>query len=1539
MGKLTSNRSRLFFQILCFIIFIPTFALSEETYVFERMWPTLQKPWYFQNPKSAVVDSKGYIYMIDDAYTYSFVHKLSSDGQMVGKWGGHGSGDGQFAAPTGIAIDNSDYVYVADNGRIQKFSSDGRFITKWVDLGSESSEDFRPYRLAVDGSGFIYVVDKVANCIRKLTPDGQAPVKWGSTGSDSGQFDRPEDIAIDLQGNIYVAEWNNHRVQKFTSDGQFIAKWGTDGYGEGEFKMLTGIAVDRDGHVITTEWSPQRVQKFTSDGQFISWLWQPSGSRDGEFNALMGVVTDHQNFVYLVDSGGGAIHKYTPSGQFITKWSSAGGNEGEFSRPERIAVDDSGFVYVVDTGNNRIQKFTPDGRFVLQWGGYPMFWSPSGIAVSHDGYVYVSERLNHRIQKFTLDGDFVTKWGSQGSGDGQFEMPWDIAIDSAGDVYVADNHNYRIQKFTPDGQYLMQWGSQGSGEGQFEYYPGSIDIDGNDYVYVNGQKFTTDGQFVAWREEASGSMAFDADNTLYVCTGDIIKQFASDGALVSEFGTPGSNPGSLQSCSDLCIGSENRLYVSEMGGNRIQVFKRISLNYRSKAIIVAGGGPFPGNHLWNATQMSANFAYRALTYQGFTKESIYYLSSDIGLDLDNNGVLDDVDGDTTNGNLQNATANWAADADSLVIYIVDHGGNGTFRMSGAETLSASDLDSWLDQLQQTMPGKVTVIYDACESGSFLSALTPPVGKERTVITSTSPGESAYFVNQGSVSFSNYFWTHIFNGVNVKDAFDLSRNALSTTTSYQHPLLDANGNGASNEAKDFTLAQSFYIGSGTVIYGDSPAIGSVSDPQTINNQNVAPLFAADVTDGDGIARVWAVIRPPDYNQGDSTNPVNDLPSIDLMSVGDNRFEATYEGFNIEGTYQLAIYARDRIGNTSVPVLTTVSVNNPLRRRAIIAIGGSQFDSIWVAMENLGTLAYKSLTFQGYSDDDIYFMSPVTFSAGVDGLTTLSNLDYAVNTWALNNTQDAVIYLIGKGGYGTFKLNATETLSAATLDGWIDNLQNNISSKVTVIYDAPESGSFLPLLTPPADKTRILISSTANDGPAHFLSEGDISFSKFFWRRVLDGMNVRDAFINAKNAISYCNGQTAQLDDNSNGIANEKSDGTVALYYTLGVGIMLAGDDPLVGSVSQEQILSGESSTTIWAQDVTTTGTIDRVWAVISPPTGIQTSPGVSVTDLPTVELLFNAGSNRWESIYNGFATYGTYDIAVYAMDAQDNLSMPSATTVVQTVGSDVYEDDDIFSSAGVITLNAVDAQRHTFHDAGDQDWVMFYGIAGETYEIRTEDTGTTADTVIELYASNGSTLITRRDDFAYKEGELLSWQCPADGIYYVKIRQYDPADYGTNTEYDLRVYHPVGAGAGMLIGQVLDHLGSGIGGAVIKALSINTTAISLPNGYYLMVLPAGTYSITVGVPGYIPLTQENVIVKTENYVSFDLAFDTFEGDINGDNIKDLVDAILALKVLAGMDTAGQIRLDYTTSGTDVNEDGKIGLEEVIYILQRIAGLRQ
>ncbi|MBF0549324.1 MAG: hypothetical protein HQK60_02195, partial [Deltaproteobacteria bacterium] len=449
-------------------------------------------------------------------------------------------------------------------------------------------------------------------------------------------------------------------------------------------------------------------------------------------------------------------------------------------------------------------------------------------------------------------------------------------------------------------------------------------------------------------------------------------------------------------------------------------------------------------------------------------------------------------------------------------------------------------------------------------------------------------------------------------------------------------------------------------------GSAPIIGGVSPAQTINGTTGAILSATGVTSSDGIARVWAVIRPPDFSPGPSDNPVQGLPSIDLKPLDNNRYENTYTGFNVKGTYQVAIYAMDRIGNTCVPKLTTVSVENPLRRKAIIVAGGPETDPLWPAVQKSAGQAFDSLTFQGYTKDDIYFLSPVSFSSGVSGLPSISNISYAIQTWAKQNTQDLVIYLVGTGQKGSFQLSLKESLAATDLKVWLDNLQSTISGKVAVIYDACLSGSFIPLLTPPQGKERIVITSTAGNEAANFLSQGDISFSKFFWGKVANGANVRDAFLVASQAVNFLGrGQTPYLDDNGNGIGNEKADGALARGYTIGGGIMLAADNPMIGTGSPEQTISGPSAV-IWAKDVTTTGTIDQVWAIITPP-NYSPQPSDPVIDLPML-VLNPAGGGMYQGMYNDFSLPGRYIVNVFAKDTKNLISNSLATTVIQSGGS-------------------------------------------------------------------------------------------------------------------------------------------------------------------------------------------------------------------------------------------------------------------------------
>ncbi|MDM8516966.1 DUF1566 domain-containing protein [Desulfobacterales bacterium HSG16] len=61
------------------------------------------------------------------------------------------------------------------------------------------------------------------------------------------------------------------------------------------------------------------------------------------------------------------------------------------------------------------------------------------------------------------------------------------------------------------------------------------------------------------------------------------------------------------------------------------------------------------------------------------------------------------------------------------------------------------------------------------------------------------------------------------------------------------------------------------------------------------------------------------------------------------------------------------------------------------------------------------------------------------------------------------------------------------------------------------------------------------------------------------------------------------------------------------------------------------------------------------------------------------------------------------------------------------------------------------------------------------------------------------------------------------------------------------------------------------------------------------------------------------------------------DLTQDGVLGLDDAIIALKVLTGIDTTGKIPDNFPATGMDIGADEQIGLEEVVFILRYIAGL--
>jgi hypothetical protein len=99
------------------------------------------------------------------------------------------------------------------------------------------------------------------------------------------------------------------------------------------------------------------------------------------------------------------------------------------------------------------------------------------------------------------------------------------------------------------------------------------------------------------------------------------------------------------------------------------------------------------------------------------------------------------------------------------------------------------------------------------------------------------------------------------------------------------------------------------------------------------------------------------------------------------------------------------------------------------------------------------------------------------------------------------------------------------------------------------------------------------------------------------------------------------------------------------------------------------------------------------------------------------------------------------------------------------------------------IHGGETQRRNF--CGDaEDWASFNACAGRIYTIETSALGASADTVLELYGTDCSTLLLSDDDGGGgKASRILNWTAPASGIYHIRVRQAD-ASTGNDRDYSL-----------------------------------------------------------------------------------------------------------------------------------------------------------
>lgn len=242
----------------------------------------------------------------------------------------------------------------------------------------------KPTGIAIDGTGNLYVADESSHRIRIITPSGDVSTFAGSgiAGFAEGaaadaKFLYPSGVAVDGDGNVYVADAGNHRIRKITAgsvttlSGNGVAGLVNGVVGTAQFSNPQSVAVDSSGGVLVADTGNHSIRVIAA-GNVTTLAGDGSeGFADGpgsaaRFSSPRGVVEGAGGVVYVADTGNHRIREISTSGQVSTLAGSGIAGQvdtptvalfpataSRFNQPVAIAINPAGALLVTQDGSLR----------------------------------------------------------------------------------------------------------------------------------------------------------------------------------------------------------------------------------------------------------------------------------------------------------------------------------------------------------------------------------------------------------------------------------------------------------------------------------------------------------------------------------------------------------------------------------------------------------------------------------------------------------------------------------------------------------------------------------------------------------------------------------------------------------------------------------------------------------------------------------------------------------------------------------------------------------------------------------------------------------------------------------------------------------------------------------------------------------------------------------------------------------------------------------------------------------------------------------
>jgi uncharacterized protein (TIGR03437 family) len=458
-------------------------------------------------PQDVAVDSKGVVYIADTGNARIRAVGTDGNINTVAGNGGLGfAGDGAAATgaalsqPYSLVVDSQGDIFIADLGnlRIRKVDTKGNINTiagtgfpgfSGDGSGATKATLTLPSGVAIDGSGNVYVADQWNLRIRKISSGNIATVAGNGGFSYSGdggaatraQLNGPQGVALDPAGNLYIADSRNGVVRKITTDHNIATVPGTS------LILPRGLAADSAGNIYVSDALDNRVKRIGTDGSVVTVAGNGTAGFGGDggpaagaqLSGPAGLAVDRAGNLYIADFANNRIREVTTDGSIHTiagtgtqtySGDGAAAVLAGLNGPLGVAVDSAGNLYIADTNNHAIRKVTTDGNIntiagtgvpgAAGDGGPPtaaQIPGPTALALDPAGNLYVSD-ASMRVRKIFAGSVITTVAGSGASGysgDGgvatlaTLNGPSGIAVDPSGNLYLADTGNNAVRSLQP----------------------------------------------------------------------------------------------------------------------------------------------------------------------------------------------------------------------------------------------------------------------------------------------------------------------------------------------------------------------------------------------------------------------------------------------------------------------------------------------------------------------------------------------------------------------------------------------------------------------------------------------------------------------------------------------------------------------------------------------------------------------------------------------------------------------------------------------------------------------------------------------------------------------------------------------------------------------------------------------------------------------------------------------------------------------------------------------------------------------------------